>query len=38
MSRAASPGTGLVYGVERVCAIWGVPRSLFYAEQQRKGG
>ncbi len=36
MSRAASPGTGLVYGVARVCAIWGVPRSSFYAEQQRK--
>ena len=37
MSRAASPGTGLVYGLERVCAVWGVPRSSFYAEQ-RKGG
>jgi hypothetical protein len=36
MSRATSPGTGRVYGVERVCAIWGVPRSSFYAEHQRK--
>ena len=36
MSRTASPGTGLVYGVERVCTIWGVPRSSFYAGQRRK--
>ena len=36
MSRTTSPGTGRVYGVERVCAIWDVPRSSFYAEQQRK--
>ena len=36
MSATTSPGTGRVYGVERVCAIWGVPRSSFYAEQQRK--
>ena len=35
MSRAASPGTGLVYGLERVCAVWGVPRSSFYAEQRK---
>ena len=35
MSRTASPGTGLVYGVERVCTIWGVPRSSFYAGQRR---
>ena len=36
MSTTTSPGTGRVYGVERVCEIWGVPRSSFYAEQQRK--
>ena len=36
MSRTASPGTGLVYGVERVCTIWGVPRSSFYAGLRRK--
>ncbi len=36
MSTTTSPGTGRVYGVERVCAIWGVPRSSFYGEQQRK--
>ena len=35
MSRAASPGTGLVYGLERVCAVWGVPRLSFYAEQRK---
>ena len=35
MSWAASPGTGLVYGLERVCAVWGVPRSSFYAEQRK---
>jgi len=33
MSRATSPGTGRVYGVERVCVTWGVPRSSFYAGQ-----
>ena len=35
MSRAASPGTGLVYGLERVCSVWGVPRSSFYTEQRK---
>ena len=32
MSRTASPLTGKVYGVERVCSAWGVPRSSFYHE------
>ena len=36
MSRATSPGTGRAYGVERVCALWGVPRSSFYAGQRRR--
>ena len=36
MSTTTSPGTGRVYGVERVCGIWGVSRSSFYGEQQRK--
>lgn len=30
MSRSVSPSTGKVYGVERVCSAWGVPRSSFY--------
>ena len=32
MSRTVSPLTGKVYGVERVCSAWGVPRSSFYNE------
>jgi len=38
MSAAASPGTGRVYGVERVCAIWGLARSSFYARRQARCG
>ena len=34
MSRTTSPGTGQIYGVERVCAVWGVSRSSFYAQQR----
>ena len=30
MSAATSPGTGLAYGLRRVCAAWGMARS-FYA-------
>ncbi len=36
MSTATSPGTGRVYGVERVCAAWGVARSSFYADQHKR--
>jgi len=36
MSRTASPSTGKVYGVERVCSAWGVPRSSFYNEHNSK--
>lgn len=36
MSTATSPATGDRYGVERVCAAWGVPRSTFYAHKQRR--
>ncbi|MCG2796699.1 MAG: IS3 family transposase, partial [Actinomycetia bacterium] len=36
MSRAASPSTGKVHGVERVCSAWGVPRSSFYHEHSSK--
>ena len=31
MSAATSPGTGLAYGLRRVCADWGMARSSFYA-------
>ena len=27
MSAATSPGTGLAYGLRRVCAAWGMARS-----------
>ena len=27
MSAATSPGTGLAYGLQRVCAAWGFARS-----------
>jgi len=36
MSAAPSPGTGLAYGVERVCAAWGFARSSFYAMKSRR--
>ena len=36
MSRAASPGTGLVYGVARVWAIWG-RLELTRIEPRRRG-
>jgi len=32
MSATASPATGRRYGLRRVCACWGVPRSSFYAQ------
>ena len=38
MSAATSPGTGLAYGVERVCAVWGLARSSFYLRRQASGG
>ena len=31
MSAATSPGTGLAYGLRRVCGAWGMARSSFYA-------
>ena len=34
MSHAASPSTGQVYGVARVCRAWGIPRSTVYARRQ----
>lgn len=36
MSSAISPATGKVYGVQRVCAAWDVPRSSFYGRVARK--
>jgi hypothetical protein len=35
MAAATSPSTGRTYGVRRVCAIWGVPRSSFYDAQRQ---
>ena len=34
MAEATSPATGHRYGVARVCRIWDVPRSSFYAALQ----
>ena len=36
MSRTVSPLTGKVYGAERVCSAWGVPRSSFYHEHNSR--
>ncbi len=38
MSARISPTTGRAYGVERVCRVWGVPRSSFYAKRGRAEG
>ena len=35
MAAATSPATGQAYGVKRVCAIWDVARSSFYAAQRQ---
>ena len=35
--RRRSPATGHVYGVRRVCAIWGVARSSFYDARRQEG-
>ena len=34
MAAATSPATGRRYGVARVCHVWEIPRSSFYAAQQ----
>ena len=34
MAEATSPASGQHYGVRRVCQVWDVPRSSFYAAQQ----
>jgi putative transposase len=33
MAKAISPTSGQPYGIQRVCEVWGVPRSSFYAAQ-----
>jgi transposase InsO family protein len=33
MAKATSPASGQPYGIQRVCQLWGVPRSSFYAAQ-----
>ena len=33
MAKATSPASGQRYGIQRVCQLWGVPRSSFYAAQ-----
>jgi transposase InsO family protein len=33
MAKAISPTAGQPYGIQRVCRLWGVPRSSFYAAQ-----
>jgi putative transposase len=34
MAATVSPATGRYYGVARVCQVWDVPRSSFYAARQ----
>ena len=34
MAAATSPASGQRYGVQRVCQLWDVPRSSFYAARQ----
>ena len=34
MAEATSPAIGQRYGVRRVCRVWNVPRSSFYAARQ----
>ena len=38
MSAATSPGTGLAYGLQRVCAAWGFARSSFYVSMAEQKG
>ena len=37
MSRAVSASAGKTYGLKRVCAIWGLPRSTFYWRRSPTG-
>lgn len=38
MAGSVSPATGRAYGVARVCAVWGVPRSSFYLARRAAQG
>ena len=38
MAEATSPATGRRYGVARVCQVWEVPRSSFYAAHRAGAG
>jgi len=35
MSKTSSPSTRKRYGLQRVCKIWGIPRSTFYSQHRR---
>lgn len=34
MSQSTSPSTKKIYGLERVCCVWGIPRSRIYKRQK----
>ena len=36
MSRTLSPSTHQLYGLARVAAAWGLPRSTYYARRDRR--
>ena len=38
MAKATSSASGQPYGIRRVCQVWGVPRSSFYAAQTPTSG
>src|ERR671933_663413 len=38
LAATVSPATGRHYGVARVCQVWDVPRSSFYAARQAAAG
>ena len=38
MAKATSSASGQPYGIQRVCQVWGVPRSSFYAAQAPTSG
>jgi hypothetical protein len=38
MADTVSPATGRRYGAERVCKVWGLPRSSYYAARRVEDG
>ena len=36
MSHAISPSSGIQYGLKRVCAMWDISRSTYYAREKRR--